>query len=280
MSTEPSNQDRAPDSEDESTYELEPAVDAEAEPDAEPAGTPVESTSPSEERRCQACGAPMPEDDSIMVCPSCGYDIVTNRIVDPAASAVGDDPEEDADEVATGTPIVASDAVLPFLVPAGVLLATVAFAMIAGWSSFFPRIEGLFLDADGKAVLDAPPVAARFAAVLKLLVGSAVLVGCGIVAARATAWFEERPLGDLRTVAARLALAVAVAALARMIPVGSTTLQNIVHGVLGLGALVGVTMLAFGDRGRLSGLLLVSWGIAFLLVVPVARLVAWSIPIF
>ncbi len=280
MNTEPSNQDRAPDPADESTYELEPAVDSAAESDSEPGGTPLESTTSVEERRCQACGAPMPEDESIMVCPSCGYDIVTNRVIDPVGNPVAEDVEEDQAEAPSGTPIVVSDAVLPFLVPAGVLLATVAFAMIAGWSSFFPRIEGLFLDADGKAVLDAPPVGARFAAVLKLLVGSAVLVGCGMVAARATAWFEERPLGDLRSVAARLALAVAVAALARMIPVDSTTLQNIVHGVLGLGALVGVTMLAFGDRGRLSGLLLVSWGIAFLLVVPVARLVAWSIPIF
>lgn len=301
MSTEPSNDDREPMPEDDATYELEPestpqptpATDAGSiregdEPGADEKGVhePSEGSdatpTPVDERRCQSCGAPMPEDGSIMVCPSCGYDIVTNRIVDPAAHRRSEDAEKESESEReiVGTPIVASDAVFPFLVPAGVLLATVAFAMIAGWSSFFPRIEGLFLDADGKAVLDAPRVPARFAAVLKLLVGSSVLVACGLVAARATAWFEERPLGDLRSVAARLTLAVAVAAVARLIPVESTTLQNIVHGVLGLGGLVGITMLAVGDRGRLAGLLLVGWGIAFLLVVPVARLVAWAIPIF
>lgn len=276
MSTESSEEEpRQELRDDEAIYDLEPEVEPVS------GSTHAGADDAGRERRCQSCGAPMPEDESIMVCPSCGYDIVTNRIVDPAApssEAMGDDHDDDDDE--SPAPIVASDAVLQYLIPAGVLLASVAFAMIAGWSSFFPRDEGRFFDGDGKAVLDAPAVAARFAAVLKLFVGSGVLVACGVVAARATAWFEERPLGDLRSVASRLTLAVATAAMARVVPIESAVLQNIVHGVLGLGAIVGITMLAIGNRGRIAGLLLVCWGIAFLLVVPLARLVAWSIPIF
>ncbi len=263
------------------TYDLEPVDDAASIDRTEmPA---ADAGSGGSDRRCQACGAPMPEDDSIMVCPSCGYDIVTNRIVDPAAptasdAAGEDDADDHADEPAR--PLVADAAWKPYLIPAAVLLATVAFAMIAGWSSFHPREDGRFLDADGAAVLDAPRVGARFGAVLRLVVGSGVLVACGLAAARATAWAEARPLGDVRSVASRLALAVALAAVVRLVPLDSQVLQTVVHGVLGIVAIAGVSMLAFRDRGRLLGLLLVCWAIAFLLVVPLARLIAWSIPIF
>ena len=140
MSTEPSNDEREPTSEDDATYELEPESTPQPTP-ATDAGSirgddePSEGSDPTpgEERRCQSCGAPMPEDGSIMVCPSCGYDIVTNRIVDPAADRHSDEAEKEPkpDREIVGTPIVVSDAVLPLLVPAGVLLATVAFAMIA-----------------------------------------------------------------------------------------------------------------------------------------------------
>jgi hypothetical protein len=266
-----------------STYDLAP-VEA-----VEGAGPPAsdERRSVSEDRRCQSCGAPMPEDESIMVCPSCGYDIVTNRIIDPTTTGsidsrtdpstdVGVDPEPSP----LGPPLVVATSWRSFLIAAGILLATVAFAMIAGWSSFFPREDGNFLDAEGKALLDAPPVLARFSAVLRLLVGSTVLVICGGAAARATAWFESRTLGDPSAVLARLALAVAVAAWARLIPIESHVLQNLVHGGLGIAAIAVVSMMVLGDRGRLLGLFLVCWGLAFLLVVPVARLIAWSIPIF
>lgn len=274
MSTPSSDEARDPESEDDgATYDLEPA--------APPSSDVVsgDDAPATVDRRCQNCGAPMPEDDSVMVCPSCGYDIVTNRVIDPASAGTPSSEDLD-DEDEPSPPLVADVAWKPFLIPAGVLLASVAFAMIAGWSSFFPREEGRFFDVSGDPVLDAPRIGLRFAAVLKLFVGSGVLVACGVVAARATAWFEERPLGDLRSVASRLTLAVATAAMARVVPIESVVLQNIVHGVLGLGAIVGITMLAFGNRGRIAGLLLVCWGIAFLLVVPLARLVAWSIPIF
>ncbi len=261
------------DDEGSSTYDLAPAEPVE---ETDPSGPAAAS---SNDRRCQAGGAPMPEDESVMVCPSCGYDIVTNRIVDPAATVAGDaDVEDEPEEEAA--PLFADASWKPYLIPAAVLLVTVAFAMIAGWSSFYPREDGRFFDDGGAAVLDAPRVSLRFGVVLRLFVGSGVLVACGLAAARAPAWAEQRPLGDLRAVASRLTLAVSLGALARLVPIDSAVLQNVVHGVLGIGAIAGVSMLVLGDRGRLLGLFLTCWGLAFLLVVPVARLIAWSIPIF
>jgi hypothetical protein len=269
-----SDEDRQPDNE---TYDLEPVESA----DAADSATGEVERSASSDRRCQACGAPMPENESVMVCPSCGYDIVTNRVIDPAAAAaaaVADDADDEPEE--TAAPLFADASWKPYLIPAAVLLATVAFAMIAGWSSFYAREDGRFFDEGGAAVLDAPRLPLRFGAVLRLIVGSGVLVGCGLAAARATAWAEERPVGDLRGAASRLGLAVALAALARLVPIDSVVLQNVVHGVLGIGAIAGMSLLVLGNRGRRLGLFLVSWGLAFLLVVPVARLIAWSIPIF
>jgi hypothetical protein len=75
-------------------------------------------------------------------------------------------------------------------------------------------------------------------------------------------------------------LAVAAAACARLIPIESQVLESIVHGVLGIAAIAVVSMVVLDDRGRLLGTFLVSWMLAFLLVVPVTQLIAWSIPIF
>ncbi len=272
-----SDDDRQPDPEisDEETYDLEPVASAD---DADPMIGAVGGTGASD-RRCQACGAPMPEDESVMVCPSCGYDIVSNRVVDPAAT-VPDDADVEHEPEEKAEPLFADTSWKPYLIPAAVLLVSIAFAMIAGWSSFFVRKDGLFLDEGGAAVLDAPRLPLRFGAVLRLFVGSGVLVACGLASARATAWAKQRPLGDLRGAASRLSLAVALAALARVVPIDSVVLQNVVHGVLGIGAISGISMLVLGDRGQLLGLFLAGWGLAFLLVVPVARLIAWSIPIF
>ncbi len=159
-------------------------------------------------------------------------------------------------------------------------LMPVAFAMIAGWSSFFPQRDGYFLDAEGRAVLDAPAPLARFGAVLRLLIGSMVIIGCGAGAVRATAWFDSRGFGDPRAVLSRLAFAVSAAAAVRLVPVESHVLRNLVHGGLGIVLIAIVSMWILRDRGRLLGTMLACWALIFLLVVPVARLIAWSIPIF
>jgi DNA-directed RNA polymerase subunit M/transcription elongation factor TFIIS len=276
-----SDEDRQSDDE---TYDLEPVepVEPVETTDDDDIATDAVERAASSDRRCQSCGAPMPEDESVMVCPSCGYDIVTNRVIDPAKAAqdVADDEHADHEPEEPAAPLFADASWKPYLIPAAVLLASVAFAMIAGWSSFYPRDAGRFFDEGGAAVLDAPRVSLRFGAVLRLFVGSGVLVACGLAAARATAWAEERPLGDLRGAASRLGLAVALAALVRLLPIDSVVLQNVVHGVLGIAAIALISMLVIGNRGRVLGLFLVGWALAFLLVVPVARLVAWSIPIF
>jgi predicted RNA-binding Zn-ribbon protein involved in translation (DUF1610 family) len=262
---------------DESIYDLAPEDSADSAAPSEPS----RSTTGSSERRCQNCGAPMPEDDAVMVCPSCGYDIVTNRVVD-RTETVEQPVETTVDDSISlvGSPLVSATAWRPLAIAAGVVLAAVAFAMLAGWSSFFIQRDGNFLDGQGRAVLDSPATSARFGAVLRLLIGSTVIVACGAAAIRAAAWFESRTFGEPRAVLARLSLAVAAAAAVRLIPIESHVLRNIVHGGLGIAVIALVMMLVLRDRGRLLGIVLVSWAVAFLLVVPVARLIAWSIPIF
>jgi len=258
-------------------YELEPTPAPT--PDADGSG----SASTGEDRRCQSCGAPMPEDDSVMVCPSCGYDIVTNRVVDPrTAEPASAEPVNEADSTDDPElePLATAGNPMPWLIAAGVLAIIVTFTILAGWTSFFPRVDGRFLDAEGKPVLDAPRVAARFGVLVRYLVGSGVLIATGVVALRITSRIERLRPSDLAMGASRLALVVAAASLCRLISLDSAWLQMMMHLIGGAVVVVGGTMLALGRRDRVAIVLLVSWALVMLLVVPVARLVSWSLPLF
>lgn len=262
-------------------YELEPTPEPAADAES-PAGSPAGST--GEDRRCQSCGAPMPEDDSVMVCPSCGYDIVTNRVIDPQAAerASATDPETETDSSADPElePLTTAGNRMPWLIAAGVLAVVVAFTILAGWTSFFPRVDGRFLDAEGKPVLDAPRVAARFGVLVRYLVASGVLVATGVIALRITTRIERLRPSDLAMGASRLALVVAAASLCRLVPLDSAWLQMITHLLGGALVVAGGTMLVLGRRDRVALVVLVTWALVMLLVVPVARLVSWSLPIF
>lgn len=253
-------------------YDLEPSIDEAA---------------PSEEgdRRCERCGAPLPEDASRTICPSCGFDAESGTVIDPESSIEDSSDASIDEEVPTGEE--APDAVLlapgrsmPWLIAAGVVAVIVVFAMLAGWSSFYPSSEGRFLDGSGNPVLDAPPVTARLVAVAKFLVGSLVLVGTSLVAIRTTCWFEELRPGDLRSGFARFAVVVTVASLARLIGFEPTWLQSIVQLVLGAGIVVGGTILVLGRRDRTTAMFLLAWVLVVLLVIPVTRLVSWSLPLW
>jgi hypothetical protein len=107
-----------------STYDIEPARQS------EPAGgfSPVRPVIRSSDRRCQHCGHPMPADESIMVCSACRYDIVTNRILDPASevsSPLEPDESEQSDPGpgSSGVPLIAGTGWRPFAIVAGVMLA-------------------------------------------------------------------------------------------------------------------------------------------------------------
>lgn len=262
-------------------YELEPTP--EAAPDPDPAGGSAGSAT-GEDRRCQNCGAPMPEDESVMVCPSCGYDIVTNRVIDPQSTepAAAVEPEADADASADPElePLTTGGNTMPWLIAAGVVAIIVVFTILAGWTSFFPRVDGRFLNAEGKPVLDAPRVAARFGVLVRYLVGSGVLVATGVVALRITTRIERLRPSDLAMGASRLALVVAAASLCRLISLDSAWLQMMTHLIGGGVVAIGGTMLVLGRRDRVALVLLVTWALVMLLVVPAARLVSWSLPLF
>lgn len=229
---------------------------------------------------CDRCGAPIPEDPSLQPCPSCGLDRDSGEVVDPERVAVDSASEVDAGDTSISPPLLAPGRPVPWLIAAGVVALVVAFAMLAGWSSFYPSEEGRFLDASGDAVLDAPLVTLRLIAVAKYLVGSLVLVGAGIVAVRITCWLEQLETGDLRTGVARLGLLVATASLARLIGFEIAFLQSLTQLVLGAVVVTGGTILVFGRRDRTVGMFLLAWVLVVLLVIPVTRIVSWSLPLW
>ena len=233
---------------------------------------------------CPACGEAMPGSDQV-VCLACGHDLVTGRKVgEPAAkprSARAGGSTADADSDAeTDVEAIAGPDHLIWLIVAGVAVVLTLFATLAGWSSLFPATDGRYADSDGAFTLDAPRIAVRLAAVIRFVVASAVVVGCGAIALRTAAWIESRSVGSVPGGLARLLAIVVVAALARLIPVESSALQGIVHLVLSVGLVVGGSMLVFGLRGRIAILQLMTWALLLLIIVPASRLVAWSMPLW
>ena len=269
----PENSSEGLPEESEESYALEPALES---------GVDAEAIKDGGDRRCQRCGAPMPEDESIMICPSCGYDIVTNQIIDPTISETAEppsqpDPSVDEDQESELLSIPGSTT--PWLIAAAVLAGVVVMAMLAGWSSFFPRIDGRFFDGEGKPVLDAPGIGIRFAAVFRYLVASGVLLGTSAIALWITSRIEGLKMGDLGVWAARCAAIIAAASLARLISIDAQWLQSTTHLLVG-GLVVAIgSMLVLRRRDRVIGVLLSTWALVILLVVPVARLISWSIPV-
>jgi len=241
---------------------------------------------------CPACRAPMPGSDQV-VCLACGYDLVSNtRLGDAKTEKTekkdkskhgGDrfaiaDSEEGASEGDAGAIMPRSNHRLWSII-AVVAAVVMMFALIAGWSSLFPSKDGLFRNSDGLFTLDAPSVKVRLLAAIQFLVASAVVIGCGMVALRLAAWLERRPLGSVIGILSRITAIVAVAALARLIPIESGWLQTMTHLLVGVGAVVGGSMLLLNIRDRIALTHLVAWALLLLIIVPAARLVAWAMPL-
>ena len=263
-------------------YELEPEPDSSG-PTRDlptPAASEI-SEEPAADRRCERCGAPLPEDPAHTLCPSCGFDAGSGVVVDPPRS-VEDSEDESVDqgEPESSPVLFAHGRPMPWLVAAGVVALLVSFAMLAGWSSFYPRLDGRFFDAAGDPVLDAPMVSLRLIAVAKYLVGSLVLVGTAAIAVRITCWFEEVRPGDLRSGIARLGLLVIVASLVRLIGFHPLFLQTMSQLLLGAGIVVGGAIFILGRRDRITAMFLIAWVLVVLLVIPVTRLVSWSLPLW
>ena len=259
-------------------------IELEAEENTEPASL-----------TCPACRAPMPGSDQV-VCLACGYDLVSNtRLGDAKTEKTektekkdkskhgGDrfaivDSEEGASEEDEGAIMPRSNHRLWSII-AVVAAVVMMFALIAGWSSLFPSKDGLFRNSDGLFTLDAPSVKVRLLAAIQFLVASAVVIGCGMVALRLAAWLERRPLGSVIGILSRITAIVAVAALARLIPIESGWLQTMTHLLVGVGAVVGGSMLLLNIRDRIALTHLVAWALLLLIIVPAARLVAWAMPL-
>ena len=177
-------------------------------------------------------------------------------------------------------PLLPSGTWRPWAIAAGVLFAVVCIAVLAGWSTFFPQRDGRFLDAAGKPVLDAPEISARFLVMARLILTAIFMVGCALPAFQAAAFFETRPVGDRCTGLARIGLAVSLAALVRLIPLGGGLLQVWVHLGLGLLVLIAGAFLLLRLRGPSLTLVMVSWGIAYVALGLFARVLTWGVPLF
>ncbi|MDE0888663.1 MAG: hypothetical protein OSA40_04300 [Phycisphaerales bacterium] len=235
---------------------------------------------------CPVCGEPMPGSDQV-VCLACGYDLVSNTRLGKTKTKEKSkhgggrfaivDSEEGASEEVEGAIMPRSNHRLWSIITAAAALVMM-FALIAGWSSLFPSEDGHFRNSDGKFTLDAPLIKVRLLAVIQFLVASAVVIGCGMIALRLAAWLENRPFGSVIGVLSRVAAVVAVAALARLIPIDSGLIQTMTHLLVGVGVVVGGSMLILKLRDRIALIHLAAWGLLLLIVVPAARLVAWSMP--
>jgi hypothetical protein len=235
---------------------------------------------------CPACREPMPGSDQV-VCLACGYDLVSNTRLGETKTKEKSkhgggrfaivDSEEGASEEVEGAIMPRSNHRLWSIITAAAALVMM-FALIAGWSSLFPSEDGQFRNSDGKFTLDAPLIKVRLLAVIQFLVASAVVIGCGMIALRLAAWLENRPFGSVIGVLSRVAAVVAVAALARLIPIDSGLIQTMTHLLVGVGVVVGGSMLILNLRDRIAIIHLAAWGLLLLIVVPAARLVAWSMP--
>jgi hypothetical protein len=236
---------------------------------------------------CPACREPMPGSDQV-VCLACGYDLVSNTRLgetkkkDKSKHGGGRfavvDSEAEASEEVEGSIMPRSNHRLWSII-AGVAALVMMFALIAGWSSLFPSEDGRFRNSDGLFTLDAPLIKVRLLAVIRFLVASAVVIGCGILALRLAAWLENRPFGSVTGILSRVTAIVAVASLARLIPIESGLLQTMTHLLVGVGAVVGGSMLILNLRDRIAIIHFTAWALLLLIIVPAARLVAWSIPL-
>ncbi len=308
----PENSEERPDSADEpksedGSYELGPvpsedATDPPVSPESEARNPETSSDDDSADQigieeveedptpaslTCPACQEPMPGSDQV-VCLACGYDLVSNTRLGEKKKkdkskhgggrfAVVDSKADESEEVEGA--IMPRQNHLPWSIIAGVAALVMMFALIAGWSSLFPSEEGRFQNSDGLYTLDAPLIKVRLLAVIRFLVASGVVIACGIIALRLAGWLERRPLGSVIGVLSRITAVVTVAALARLIPIESGLIQTMTHLLVGVGVVVGGSMLILNLRDRIALIHLVAWALLLLIVVPAARLVAWSMPL-
>lgn len=191
---------------------------------------PLPLAAPEPAEPCPQCSTPLPSADAVL-CPSCGYDLlrlkrhetVVGRPVEVDRLGVVDAPLEGAarpgrvDESADSSHAPARPALaatpstrVPLAI-AAVCVLVLAVAALAGWSGLFPRVDGLYRDAEGAFLAASPHWTERLETVVKIAVRTLVLGVAALAAILLVARVRRSSIGDLGTVAAR-ALAIVAAA--------------------------------------------------------------------
>lgn len=247
--------------------DLEPPDETEAKPVA---AVPVEDV-----EHCPSCGAPMPERDAI-VCLRCGYDLKSLRVTRTALGEVevGEDDEDDAEK----KPIAQSgrgrgDWWLP-LVIGGVSGVILVIGYLSGALGLFPAIA-----ATGSAEVPAVvPLGERFVGLLRFFVLSTILAGCGIAGLFLLAQTLDRPMGDLKLVAARVLGIVLTVRLVTFLSLpGPNWFEWMTEAVLQAAGFIGLSIFLFAIKPRDGA---VMGGFALLTFVGiwlVGRITVWSI---
>ena len=218
---------------------------------------------------CQNCGAPRPEKNA-MVCLSCGYDMKKNTVLGTRTGIV-DAPEKDDQE-----PIVSGKGVNIWLIATGVCGLILSAALLLGWPSLFDRTDGLFLSASGEYTEESPRYITRFLGIIRVLVGGTTLVMMGGLAVKFTAMIHHRPAGDWAPIFARLSLVIAISGFGLLIPLSPMWLEWVVQMLVGAGLAVGGSFLLMSLRGPQLRLFCMAWILMTGLLLPGARLIAWS----
>ena len=193
-----------------------------------------------------------------------------NRVLGTRTGIV-DAPQEDDQE-----PIVSGTGVKIWLVATGVCSVVLIGALLMGWSSLFDRSEGLFISTSGEYTLETPAYITRFLGVIRFLIAGLTLVMMGGLAVKFTAMVHHRPAGNWGPIFARLSLVISIAGLATLIPLSPMWLEWIVQTVIGCGLAVGGSVVLIRLKGAQLRMLFTAWVLMTALLLPAARLIAWS----
>jgi hypothetical protein len=218
---------------------------------------------------CTRCGAPVAEEGGSL-CVACGFD-TTSREVSGTQEGVKDAPRETVPE-----PIVSATTVRPWLIIAAISVVLLVVAWLAGWGSLFPHSGGKFLDSSDEFSLASPPILARLLGVLRWIVAGVTLTLVGALALRLTGLIFGRRAGPTTAVISRMALVVATAGLATLVPIEIRWLEVVVQLLLGVGLVALGSVVVLRLKGSQLGIFLISWCLMMAALLPLARLVAWS----
>lgn len=231
--------------------------------------TPEDDTASGVDSTCSNCGAPMHEDGA-KVCVGCGFDARTGSVIGTKTGIANAPEEAPLDE------IVSHKGMRTWLYIALFVTLILVVAWLVGWSSLFVRSEGKFLASSGDYTLDSPGFWGRILGVIRWVIAGTTLTLVGGVALRFTAKIASRPAGEWGPIFARLAMIVATAGLATLLPLEPMWLERIVQLIAGAGLAALGSFMILGLRGAQLGIFLAAWVLLLAALLPVSLLIAWS----